>query len=286
MKNRHSFLLIILAVLVLAYPIFIGFSPCHIELKQENIKIAMPIIMYHQVLKGKSGMYIVTPEQLESDLKMFKAQGFNFVLPSQMIDFVEGKGELPKKPILICFDDGHYNNIYYAYPLLKKYQAKALFNIIGVFSNNSSYSGSLSNPDYSHMTWSEIRNLNTDECMELGNHSYNMHNYRPRFGISKLPEETTAQYIKTLTDDIMHMQSKMANQCGVIPTVFAYPFGKYTVEGQQLLPKLGFKMTLNCNEGVTKIKWGEPKSLFDLRRINRSGLLCSTEILLKIKKYS
>ena len=90
MKTPKLFLLLILTALLLIYPLFAGFSPYHIDLRQENIKIALPIIMYHKVLKGRSDIYVITPEQLESDLRLFNKSGYNFVLPSQIIDFVEG----------------------------------------------------------------------------------------------------------------------------------------------------------------------------------------------------
>ena len=43
---------------------------------------------------------------------------------SELNDVLNGKTELPSKPILINFDDGYYSNYEYIYPILKQYNAK------------------------------------------------------------------------------------------------------------------------------------------------------------------
>ena len=45
-----------------------------------------------------------------------------------MIEYTEGKSELPEKPILLTFDDGCYNNYIDAFPLSKKDNAKFVFS--------------------------------------------------------------------------------------------------------------------------------------------------------------
>lgn len=110
--------------------------------------VRLPVLMYHNILISKNGTYTVKPEQLEKDLAAIKREGYTTVFPSEVIAFVKGKGNLPQKPIMLTFDDGYYNNMYYALPLLKKYNMKATLNIIGAFSEYSTESGDHSNPNY------------------------------------------------------------------------------------------------------------------------------------------
>lgn len=246
--------------------------------------VALPILMYHSVLKSKNGTYIVSPSQLEADFKRIIAEGYAAVTSEQVINYVDGKGSLPDKPIMITFDDGHYNNIYYAKPLLEKYGLKAVFNVIGKFSDFTTNSGDVDNPNYSHATWDEIAELSNGSVMEIGNHTYNMHNYKPRFGIAQKYGESDEEYVAALKNDIGRLQKILFDCTGKHCRVLAYPFGKYGSLAEKTLIEMGFRMMFTCNEGVSYIKQGEPKSLYKLKRINRSGKYDVDTVMDKIKK--
>ena len=109
--------------------------------------VVLTTVMYHAVLNSRTGTYIVSEKQLDNDLYAYKAAGYTTVFPSEIIAYANGTGTLPEKPLLITFDDGHYNNLYYGLPLLKKHGMKANINIIGAFSAHSTDSGDHSNPN-------------------------------------------------------------------------------------------------------------------------------------------
>lgn len=246
--------------------------------------VELPILMYHSVLKSKNGTYIVSPTQLEQDFKRLVSEGYSAVTSEQVIDYVDGAGTLPEKPIMITFDDGHYNNIYYAKPLLEKYGLKAVFNVIGKFSDFSTTSGDIDNPNYSHATWDEIADLSNGNVMEIGNHTYNMHNYKPRFGISQKYGETDEQYIKALQDDIGLLQKILFESTGKQCKILAYPFGKYSNLAEKTLIDMGFRIMFTCNEGVSAVIRGKPESLYKLKRINRSGKYDVDTVFQKINR--
>ena len=85
--------------------------------------------MYHHISKKTSalGAYVITPEQFESDLKFIKDKGYEAITTQNLVDYFDGKFELPEKPIMITFDDGYLSFYEYAYPLLKQYNMKAVF---------------------------------------------------------------------------------------------------------------------------------------------------------------
>ena len=55
-----------------------------------------------------------------------------------MIAYAVNGARLPQKPVILSFDDGYCNNYTYAFPLLQKYQAKAVIALIGAESARSS----------------------------------------------------------------------------------------------------------------------------------------------------
>lgn len=243
---------------------------------------AVPVLMYHGILKSKTGTYFVSPEQLEKDISEIKNAGYEFVFPEEIIAFAEGRGNLPEKPVMITFDDGHYNNMYYAPDILKRYSAKAVINVVGAFSEHSTVSGDDSNPNYSHLTWGQIGELYQSGYFVFGNHSFNMHSFTPRYGIMPKTGESESEYAEAFRNDFSKNQEKLTAATGVKPTVFAYPFGKYNEKADEILKEEGIKITLTCNEGVTLVKKGAGECFLKLRRINRNGEYSTDDVLARI----
>lgn len=243
----------------------------------------LPIIMYHSLLKSQSGKYTVTPNMFKSDLQYLKNHGYTSVFVNDVIKFCEGKGMLPSKPVIISFDDGHYNNYFYGLSILKELNFVANLNIIGASVEFSSTNGDSDNPNYSYVTWQEIKELHESRLFEIGNHTYNMHKYSPRFGVCKKQYEDDASYRKNLTLDAMRLEIKLQENCGFRTNIFAYPFGKYSKLSDAVLKDLGFKAFLTCNEGINKLENGKTEILSTLKRINRSGLISTADFFSKFK---
>ncbi len=287
MKKLGCFLCALSVAAFVSFIVLSGQSPLastQVYADEAGDSVKLPVVMYHSMLNSRSGVYIVSERQFENDLKAFLDAGFTTVLPSEIIDYVEGKGSLPSKPLLITFDDGHYNNMYYAYPILKKYGCKAVINVIGRFTEYSTASGDSDNPNYSHLTWDEIAELSGSGVIEIGNHTYNMHNFKPRYGAGPMYGETDDKYTKALCADIGKLQTKLLEVTGKNCPVFAYPFGKYCEQSEKTVAEMGFKITLTCNEGVSTVKRGDLNSLKLMRRVNRSGAYCTETVLSKISK--
>lgn len=247
--------------------------------------VEVPIIMYHSVLKSKKGMYSVHPSLLREDIRYLKNHGYQPIFVKDIIAFCEGKGDLPQKPVVLSFDDGHYNNYYYAYPILKEENFKANLNVVGSYCNYSTTSGDYDNPNYSYLTWREIKELHDSNIFEIGNHTYKMHAFSPRYGIKQKLYESDDEYAKALKDDVSKLEYKFMVECGFRTEVFAYPFGAYSDLGEKILREMGFKAFLTCNEGINKLKKGDAKALSHLKRVNRSGNLTTYQFFQKLKSF-
>lgn len=233
--------------------------------------IELPVIMYHDISNTKNSRYAVSAKQLEEDLIAFNKEGFVSVFPSEVLKFTEGKGNLPSKPIMLTFDDGHYNNLHYGLPLFEKYNYKGVINVIGSFCNYSTISGDDSNIDYSYLTWAQIDKLNKSGHFEIGSHTYNMHKYKPRFGIKKIENETAEEYKKALSDDLTKLNNYLLNKSNVTTNIFAYPFGACYFSSKELISSFGFKIIFTTDIGVNKIAAGNFDALKQLKRFNRES---------------
>lgn len=245
-------------------------------------KVELPIIMYHSVLKDNSvsPKYTVTPRQLECDLKYLKENGYEAITVSDLIDYTKGSKKLPKKPVMLTFDDGYYNNLYYAYPLVEKYGMKMVVSVVGKFTDDFSETDD-SNPNYSHLTWAQIDEMQKSETVEIQNHTYNLHSLSPRMGCQKLNGESAKEYEKLLSDDLTKLQQKLKEKTGIAPNAFTYPFGSVSRESLDIIKKLGFKASFSCNEGINEIT-KDPKCLYMLKRFIRPSGLSSEDYFNKI----
>ena len=240
----------------------------------------LPILMYHSVLDAEPNAYRIRPAALEADLAALTKRGYEPVTIHKVIHFVKGIGDLPAKPVLITFDDGHYNNYCYALEILKRNGFTAVLNVIGCFTEYSS-THEKDHPEYSHLTWDEIGVIARSGVFEIGNHSYRMHAYKPRFGITRKKGESAEEYEKTLTEDTLLLEHALLNKSSVKPICYAYPFGAYDSDSERILRALGYEAIFTCYERVNTIVRGDEKKLSRLYRINRDGRLSTEEFLKK-----
>lgn len=274
---------VVTAALITA--VFLGIS-CLISVyaaKNEPHPVALPVIMYHSVCEKSPTDYVVTPQQLSCDLEWLRNNGFESVSAQQLINYTRGSGQLPKKPILITFDDGFYNNLSIALPLLEKYNMKAVISIVGRYTDD--YAAADPHSDkYSYLTWDDISVLAASPMIEIGSHTYDMHSRTDsRNGCAKLDTETNEEYAALLRSDIGLLRTELHLNCSIVPYVFAYPFGDLCKESLPVLRDSGILMTLTCREGMNYIT-REPDCLYGIFRYNRSGLYSTEEYMAMITK--
>ena len=241
----------------------------------------VPILMYHAICENptKAGKFVITKAALEEDLKYLKKAGYNTISFAELIDFVENKVPLPEKPIMLTFDDGYYNNYCYAYPLLKEYNAKAVISIIGKYTDLYSETPE-ENPNYSHITWEQAREMCDSGLVEIQNHSYNSHTTdQGRNGTKKKNGESIAAYTEYIYSDIGKLQEEINRNLGYTPTVFAYPFGSVSEASYDILKGMGFKATLSCAEKINEIHMGDSEDLYMLGRFLRTNKRSAENIL-------
>ena len=260
---------------------------CMIALKnpiffaKENESATVVILMYHSLLKdpARHGKYVVSPDLFESDLKYLKEHGYSFVGIQELIDFVYSGAPLPKKSVVITFDDGYYNNYLYAYPLLEKYDAKMVISVIGKYTDL--YDGEKPNAYYSHVTWDMINEMLASGRVEIGNHTYSMHTNGERRGSKKIKGETDEHYSKILTEDIGKLQAEMFEHTGTYPSVYTYPFGAISNASFGIIADMGFLASLSCAEKPSTVTRGKPESLRCLGRFLRPIKISSADFFEK-----
>ena len=268
------FLTLLVTLLTVGISIVIATSEDYID---------VPIIMYHSILKdpSRSNKYTVTPAVLEEDLKYIKDKGYTTVTIADLISYVYDDSPLPEKPIVLTFDDGHYNNYGYLFPLLEKYDMKAVISIVGSYTDKFTETDE-ANLNYSYLRWKDIKELMDTGRIEFQNHTYNLHsNTGKRIGTKKIKGETDEHYKSILKDDILKLQQEFEENTNYTPKCFTYPFGGISNASLDIIKELGFKASLSCDQGINKLT-KNPNSLYLLKRYNRPSYISTYNFFQKI----
>ncbi len=241
--------------------------------------IFLPVIMYHSIREPDNN-YQLSPAALESDLRYLREHGYESVTAAQLIDYTHGNGELPPHPVLITFDDGFYNNLSDALPLLEQYDMHAVISIVGKYTDETAPADPHV-PAYSYLTWEDVQALLDSGRVEIGSHTYDLHRNEERAGCSIRLGEDPDAYKSMLRGDLDKLQTQCRKKTGISPAVFAYPYGFVCRESIPVLNELGFSVTLTCREAPNYIT-RDPACLYGLGRYHRSPKYSTEEFFEKV----
>lgn len=218
--------------------------------------------MYHKITreeKEASNPFCVSPELFEEDIKYMKSNGYKFCFASE-IDSILEKTKDGGKYVSITFDDGYESDYTYALPILKKYNVKATFFILG---SNLGENDNISKKN--------LRELSKSPLVEIGNHSLNLHN-KPLEEIKMLFLNNEREWI---VNDFKQNSKKLEEITGRQIKVLSYPNGIWNSEIDKALRTSGFLSTFTSEakrSNLSNVPHG---------RFNRSADLTIEEILNK-----
>lgn len=241
----------------------------------ENDAVRLPIIMYHSILKDKAqaGKFVLSPVALAADLDYLSAHGYETIQVRDLVRYADGLADLPPKPIMLTFDDGFFNNYQYAYPLLKERGMKAVISVIGTEIERFTESGQ-ENTYWSYLTADRLREMQQDGVFEIQNHSYDLHENEARRGCLRMRGENLKSYRALLLADTERVQTFLSRHDLPLPTAYAYPFGMYSRETEEIIQSLGFLCTMTHEEKINTIR-RDQESLYRLGRFGRPAGISS-----------
>ncbi len=246
-KYKYAAYILFLFVIILFIPVFHNACyPVITMITGNESAIYLPIIMYHEIKTSGTGKDVITPYEFESDLLYLRENNYNTVTMAQLIDYVYDNKDLPVNPIILTFDDGYLSTYKYAFPLLKEYDMKMVFSIIGKSTDDFSLTPD-DNITYSHVTWGQLNEMLGSGLIEIQNHTYDLHAARNgRVGCRQKSGESFSDYELILSDDITKLQDEIKSITGEVPNTFAYPYGEFSENTITVIKKLGFKAALTC----------------------------------------
>ncbi|MCD7948223.1 MAG: polysaccharide deacetylase family protein [Oscillospiraceae bacterium] len=253
--------------------------------------VALPVLMYHNVTETCESVFDITPELFRAQMAALQSGGYETVTFAQVLAYAQSGTPLPENPIVISFDDGYEGNLTLAAPILEELGMCAEINVIGVSIGKDSYkdTGVSMVP---HFALEEALPWVERGIIEIGSHSYDMHQVAERDGegyregVYMLEGENEDDYIAAFRADTQKSVDELERALDTTVTVYAYPYGFYTDLTEVLLSEMGISVTLTVEEGINTVVEGLPQSLRAMKRCNISSEIAPEEIVDYLKGMS
>ena len=185
--------------------LLIALGSCFLFLLSDRYVI--PILNYHNIddAPGEKALW-VSSSHFDYQMAYLKKNGYHVISLSALIDGIERHIALPKKSVVITFDDGYENNYTQAYPILKKYGYPAIIFLVSDWIDRDGY-------------------LTTWQIKEMSRH-----------GISFGSHTQTHPFLPNITEDKKRIEiagSKviLEKKLGLKMDFLAYPFGGFKQNG-------------------------------------------------------
>ncbi len=212
----------------------------------------VPILMYHKVerLNRRSTVpgHYVSPALFRRQMAVLSAMGYSAIPLSTLY---KPAAKLPRKPVVITFDDGYVNFLSNALPVLQAYKfVSTVFlvaNQLGGTNNWDTEEGDIVEPLMTVEQVLEAKAAGT----EFGSHSLD---HADLAAVS--PDEAWRQ--------IADSKSKLEDSLSLPIEAFCYPYGRKTAETCVMVEKAGYRLACSTEKGLNT----ETTDHFALRRIN------------------
>ena len=168
----------------------------------------IPVLVYHDIAPQAKGRMVIATKTFEEQMQYLKAQGYRVVSMRDFYDFISLNRQLPRKAVLLTFDDGYKSFMTYAYPVLKQLGFTATLFVY------TDYVGAGRNA----LSWEDLTRL-VREGFHVEGHSKTHSDLRRR------PGESEAEQVRRVRTEMDVPQKLFQQRFGQPARFLAYPYG-------------------------------------------------------------
>jgi peptidoglycan/xylan/chitin deacetylase (PgdA/CDA1 family) len=182
----------------------------------------VPVLCYHDIGPQARGRLVLAVKSFEEQMRYLKAQGYRVVSLREFLEFLSLKRQLPKKTVVLTFDDGWKSFRQYAHPILKELGFGATLFIYTDFVGARI-----------GLTWDELKAL-AAEGLDVQAHSKTHGDMRRR------PGEPDEEYGKRMQAELVQPLAIFQRQMGHTPRILAYPYGSHDDDVTKRVREAGY----------------------------------------------
>lgn len=213
----------------------------------------IPILMYHRLVLSSDvdsqNIIHLSKEKFEEQLMYLKKNKFETITFADLknISLSERK---KRKYIILTFDDGYEDNYSILYPLLKKYNMKAVIYLVSNINYNKWDVDELGEKKLNLLSREQILEMNSSGLIEFGGHTANH---------VKLDILSKDEQLNEIKENKVFLEEMLGKKL----ISFAYPYGRFNNESKGLVKDLGYEYGIATNKGDFFIETDQ----YEVRRI-------------------
>jgi peptidoglycan/xylan/chitin deacetylase (PgdA/CDA1 family) len=190
----------------------------------------LPILMYHAVDRvppaTRHPRNYVAPEQFEAQLATLARLGYQTIAFGDWLAFRRGAGTLPRRPIIITFDDGYRSTGNVAWPILQRFDFGAtVFLVSDLIGKTNAWDGP--EPGEPLLDRSEIA------ALQAGGVRFESHT-RTHAALTTIPPARAR-------DELTSSRAALSELLEHPVTVLCYPYGKENAAVRSLTREAGYE---------------------------------------------
>ena len=198
----------------------------------------VPILCYHRfgtstATTGWGGKMTVSPSNFAAQLDWLARNDYHVIRLAQLQAFLDGKQALPKRSVVITFDDGYETVYRHALPLLRKYNFPATLFV---------YTDFIGAGDA--LSWAQLQELSASGLVSVQAHSKTHRNL-----IERTTGEPDDRYRQMLELEARAPREAIERKLPGSVRQYAYPYGDANEMVLDVLARQQYQLAVTVNPG-------------------------------------
>ena len=193
----------------------------------------VPVLCYHRFAEHCKSRLCMPASIFRAQLDYLKQNGYRTIGLADLENFLNFRGAVPEKAVVITIDDGYRSGYDVAYPLLLQYGFKAIFFVYTDFVGATA----------SAVTWEMLREMQANG-FDIGSHTLSHCDLtKPKQG------ETPDAFHRRIEGEIIESKRVIDAKLAGETIALAYPYGEFNPTVLQMTARAGYRLAFTARRG-------------------------------------
>ncbi|MCW7539775.1 polysaccharide deacetylase family protein [Aquabacterium sp. A7-Y] len=192
----------------------------------------VPILCYHRFGTG-GGKMAVSTANFAAQLDWLARNDYHVIRLEQLVAYLEGRQQLPKRSVVLTIDDGFESVHRHAWPLLRRYGFPATLFVYSDFIGGGEA-----------LDWDQLKELSDSGLIDIQAHSKTHRNL-----LDRLPGQSEVAYREMLKQEAQAPRELLERRLKTRVKHYAYPYGDANEAVLETLTRQRYELAVTVNPG-------------------------------------